>query len=521
MSETPDHPHSPNRTTTDFGFTCECGAFRPSAGQPQPCSNCGRSNVDHLETQGLTQTVDLGRAQQPTPVDSAAAEPLDFLPAGTRIGHFEILELLGAGGMGAVYLAVDISLQRHVALKLIQTSQLGAHTGERIARLKQEAVAQARLNHPNVVTIYFVGEEQGQPYFAMELIGGHTLAEIRRQGPIPYRELAEIAYQITLALEHAQAFQLVHGDIKPSNVLLDEQHKVKLSDFGLARFLNQDSSSLGAISGTLNYLAPEAFTGTPANVQSDMYALGVSLFELTYGSVPFPSSGKSLQEKIEAAQNRELNFPEGTSETPEGWRELIQQLLSPDPDHRFESYQQLKQRLDRLRVKPQVAAGRFPRVFAYGIDFLTAWLFFGLTSTPYVLAQLLVDENQLQWLSSMLFLGSPVGLLLYSLIEIQSPKTPGRYLFQLQIVDNHGHRPQQSRRLARHLLRMSFIWTTCLASWIPAALSWLAFPAIVASQLFLLADAATVLLGPAGLSLHDGLCGTRVVLDRSPDEPIA
>lgn len=517
MSETPDPSQASAKTTTDLGFTCDCGVLRPTGSEHLPCPECGHTRVSHGDIRGLTQTVDLGIGQRPTPSESSAAASPNFLPSGTRIGHFEILELLGSGGMGAVYLAIDVSLQRHVALKLIHTSQLGAQPADRIERLKQEAVAQARLNHPNVVTIYFVGEEQGQPYFAMELVAGNTLAEIRRQGPIPYRDLAEIAYQMTLALEHAQAFQLVHGDIKPSNVLLDEQQQVKLSDFGLARFLNQDPNAPGSISGTLDYLAPEAFSGTPANFQSDMYALGVSLFELTYGRMPFPSSGKTLKEKMEAAQNRNADFPDDNTEIPQGWKTLIQQLLSPVPEHRFESYQELKQRLDQLRVKPQVAAGRFPRAFAYVIDFLTAWLIFGLTSTPYVVVELLDSNDQFAWLSGLLFLASPVGLLLYSFMEIQSPKTAGRYLFQLQVVDSHGHRPKQSRRLARHLLRMSFIWITCLTTWIPEPLSWLAFPAILASQLFLVADAAVVLLGPAGFSLHDALCRTRVVLDQSPD----
>ena len=186
-----------------------------------------------------TQTLVFRGATGSTP-PTLRVDPIHAGPQpGERFGHFEIIEPLGAGGMGAVYLALDTSLQRYVALKVIHTSAQGSSAAQRMDRLKQEAVAQARLNHPNVVTIYFVGDDEGQPFFAMELVAGSTLAEVRRMGSLPFPDLVEIAVQVTRALEHAQAFEIVHGDIKPSNLLLDEQHRVKLSDFGLGPFFQR------------------------------------------------------------------------------------------------------------------------------------------------------------------------------------------------------------------------------------------------------------------------------------------
>ena len=505
-----------------MSFRCVCGYDLPFSEGELKCPHCDR--VISPESMGLEQTQTLVFTPHgPARASTKTPQPAGFEDGpqpGDRFGHFEIVEPLGAGGMGAVYVALDTALQRYVALKVIHTNAFGSSAGNRVDRLKQEAVAQARLNHPHVVTIYFVGEEDGHPFFAMELVAGNTLSDRREAGPMPFHDLVESAVHVTQALEHASHFDIVHGDIKPSNLLVDAEHRVKLSDFGLARLQSGKASSDGSISGTIDYLAPEVFRGEAPSFQSDMYALGATLYELTYGVRPFEKSGSTLNEKIEAAQHRELEFPPDAEKIPQAWTDLLKRLLAHEPQDRFDTYAELLKALGPLRASKQVPAGRVPRILAYGLDLLIACMMYGATSAPLIVASVLKPTGALALLTAGAAILSPLGLLGFALIELRLRKTPGRYLFQLQVVDDYGLRPRKGRMFLRHLLRMLFLWVTCLGSVVDAllfasVLGLFLVPAILASQLFLFIDAILVLFGPAGLSLHDLICKTKVVLDSS------
>lgn len=235
---------------------------------------------------------------------------------------------LGQGGMGAVYRAFDLALNRPVALKMLNAQGLGT---EGRARLLAEARAAAQLNHPNIVAIYDVGETDKSPFIVMELVEGQTL---RAYPPVSLDETLSIARQICSALDHAHTAGIIHRDLKPENVILTKAQTAKLADFGLARTI--DSPQLteeGALVGTFAYLAPELIQGQPATVQSDLYALGVMLYELIAHRPPF--AGDTLM----AVLSQHLTAPvtplgEHNPAVPAWLDDLILRLLSKHPDER-------------------------------------------------------------------------------------------------------------------------------------------------------------------------------------------
>jgi len=219
----------------------------------------------------------------------AATPPAHPLPP--SFGDFEIISELGRGGMGVVWRARQISLNRPVALKMVLRGNLASDADR--ARFRGEAEAAARLAHPNIVTVHEVGERDGQPYFAMQFIEGPTLAQRLIHGPLPPREAAELLAKVARAVDHAHRQGILHRDLKPSNILLDQANEPHVTDFGLAKLSSDESASRasqtvsGAILGTPAYMAPEQAAMrqdlTPA---VDVYALGCILYESLTGRPP-------------------------------------------------------------------------------------------------------------------------------------------------------------------------------------------------------------------------------------------
>ena len=195
--------------------------------------------------------------------------------------RYQLGGLLGRGGMGAIYRAQDTILERAVAVKLLDETGLGT---EGRSRLLNEARAAAQLNHPNIVSIYDAGEQNGAPYIVMELVEGESLFDLR---PQKMAEIIGISKQICAALEHAHCAGIVHRDLKPENVLIQHNGVAKLTDFGLARSLSARLTNEGMITGTVFYIAPELALGQPFDGRADLYALGVMMYELVAGRTPF------------------------------------------------------------------------------------------------------------------------------------------------------------------------------------------------------------------------------------------
>lgn len=225
------------------------------------------------------------------PVQPSADDPL----IGTRLHHFEVGELIGRGGMGAVYRARDLSLDRPVALKVI-AGELAQHPLVR-ERFVREARAQARLNHHAVVPIYYIGQQQDLYFFAMELVEGAALDQ-RLEGnePLDDEEAIDLLEQVASALRLAQQRGIVHRDIKPSNLLVDTEGRVKVADFGLAKAVDKpDDASLtqkGEVLGTPLYMAPEQGQGEATDHRADIYALGATFYHLCTGRPPSPPTAR-------------------------------------------------------------------------------------------------------------------------------------------------------------------------------------------------------------------------------------
>ena len=261
---------------------------------------------------------------------------------GRTLSHYEIVEKLGEGGMGVVYKAEDLKLKRSVALKLL-SAQLSKET-HAMAQLEREAQAASALNHPHICTIHEVGEAGGQAYIAMEYVAGRTLKSLAEPGGLPVETVLRYGAQIADALAHAHERGVVHRDLKTANVVITPEGQVKVLDFGLAKRLPVREKAEGthatetfaqedAIAGTLPYMAPEVLSGNPADARSDLWALGVVLYEMAAGQLPFRGqSGYELSSMI--LRDPPPPLP---AHVPAGLRAVITRLLAKEPELRYRS----------------------------------------------------------------------------------------------------------------------------------------------------------------------------------------
>jgi serine/threonine-protein kinase len=265
--------------------------------------------------------------------------------------RYDIVRPLGSGGMGEVYLARDRTLGRDVALKILR-SQF-ARDRESAERFKREALSAARLSHPSIVQVYDRGDtEDGSSYIAMEYVPGGTLKErITEEGPLDARLAASYGYQVAEALGAAHAKGIIHRDIKPQNVLITAPGQAKVADFGIARAASAAGDAhtqTGAVMGTAGYMSPEQALGLPATPKSDLYSLGIVLYEAVTGSLPFTADNPiavSMKHVNEApSPPKELN-----PAVPDGMNAVIMRLLSKDPEDRYPDAEALAEDLWRVR----------------------------------------------------------------------------------------------------------------------------------------------------------------------------
>ena len=281
-----------------------------------------------------------------------------MLAVGSRLGPYEILSPLGAGGMGEVYRARDERLRRDVAIKVLSAELAG--NGDRRKRFEQEARAVSALSHPNLVTIHDIGVTGDVIYIAMELVDGRTLREVQHDGPLPTRRLLDIAFQIADGLAKAHAAGIVHRDLKPENIMMTRDGVAKILDFGLVKLLpregeaGEDSATAiqetrpGTVLGTIGYMSPEQASGKPADFRSDQFSLGSILYELATGKRAFQrnTTAETLTAIIreEAEPVAKLN-----ASVPAPLRWLIERCLSKEPDGRYASTRDLASDLRSIR----------------------------------------------------------------------------------------------------------------------------------------------------------------------------
>ena len=260
---------------------------------------------------------------------------------GDRLGHFELVEYVGGGGMGRVFRAIDTQLGRTVALKVLPPEQ--ASDPDALQRFQNEAQSSARLDHDNIARAYYVGEDRGLHYIVFEFIEGvNVRLLVERKGPLPLAEAVSYTLQVAEALAHADARAVVHRDIKPSNVLITPEGRVKLIDMGLARLRHADPAvadltASGVTLGTFDYISPEqARDPRNADIRSDIYSLGCTLFFMLAGQPPFPE-GTVLQKLLQHQGDQPPDIQQFRPELPEESSRVLRKMMAKDPRHRYAS----------------------------------------------------------------------------------------------------------------------------------------------------------------------------------------
>jgi uncharacterized RDD family membrane protein YckC len=404
-------------------------------------------------------------APSPEPKTVTVAGRGDVVPAapglqsGQQLGHFRIERRIGAGGMGEVYLATDLALDRPVAIKVLPDTV--ARDPKRRERLVREARAQARVAHPNVGHMYFIGEEAGRLFFAMEYVNGKTLGESIATGPMSVDDALSVIRAAALGLREAQREGYTHRDVKPSNLMLDNHGMVKVLDFGLAA--GEPGQALDgpvaqtSLAGTPLYMAPEQARGEAVDLRADIYALGATLYHLISGKPPFEADSVDELLSLHATSARPGVPRRGIPRTQIGAIDaLIARMMAPKPSDRFADYDELLRAIELASVAQTRPAGFWVRSIAMGIDFFAALL---VSSLFVMLLELLTGD-----LPAEIF--QVIAVIAYlALANARWGRTIGKAIFELEVVDvATAQKPSLARTTRRALIMFCFPLVSSLTS---------------------------------------------------------
>ncbi len=350
-----------DKSRTSAGSGKVCPACRAS--YPNYARFCPRDSVKLLAAGAPADPATVAGQTAPQAPSTAAGDPgadtlqgrFTQLTGETIEGKYRLDHLIGEGGMAVVYKATQLNMDRPVVLKLMQWQLLG--NDRAIRRFEQEARFTARVQHPNVVSVFDVGlTAGGQPYLVMEFIKGESLRDrLERNGPLPVREAMLVLIQVCRGLQEAHNAGLIHRDLKPENILLQQDRErpdwVKIVDFGIAHLASgyQRLTKTGNLTGTVAYMAPEQLRDTPVDARADIYALGVVLFEVLTGTVPFDADTteavlvKQLLEQPPALSGYRPDIGAGSEVEA-----LIMKTLEKDPLNRYQSATELRLHCERI-----------------------------------------------------------------------------------------------------------------------------------------------------------------------------
>jgi eukaryotic-like serine/threonine-protein kinase len=347
---------------------------RPQAAPPP--GDMGEARADGSSASGRKpprpetdqQTIITNRQPIPSPSVSDSTNRIleGHVMPGDRLGHFELVEFVGGGGMGRVFRAIDTQLGRTVALKVLPPEQ--ATDADSLQRFQNEAQSSARLDHDNIARAYYVGEDRGLHYIVFEFIEGvNVRLLVEQKGPLPLAEAVSYTLQVAEALAHADARAVVHRDIKPSNVLITPEGRVKLIDMGLARLRLADPAAAdltasGVTLGTFDYISPEqARDPRNADIRSDIYSLGCTLFFMLSGQPPFPQ-GTVLQKLLQHQGDQPPDIQQFRPELPPESSRVLRKMMAKDPRHRYAGPAELVADLlllaDQIGLRPMSPASR-------------------------------------------------------------------------------------------------------------------------------------------------------------------
>src|SRR5580692_4585327 len=308
------------------------------------------------------------------------------LTSGTKLGPYEIVSPLGAGGMGEVYRARDARLGRDVALKIMPESF--ARDADRLRRFEQEARAVAALNHPNILAIHDVGQLDGSPFLVSELLEGESLRSTLDRGPLPQRKTIEYGVQIAHGLGAAHEKGIVHRDLKPENIFITKDGRVKILDFGLAKLAQNAGSesnevtmtsphtAVGVVMGTASYMAPEQVRGEVSDPRTDIFAFGAVLYEMLSGVRAFRrNTAAETMTAVLKEDPPELSDPGHLVSS--ALERIVRRCLEKNPEQRFQSARDLSFALGALSGTETSAAARAATAAPRRVPSLL-WLFVGL-----------------------------------------------------------------------------------------------------------------------------------------------
>ncbi|MGZ5957935.1 MAG: protein kinase domain-containing protein [Myxococcaceae bacterium] len=447
-------------------------------------------------------------AMSPLPLTEVLV-PSELAP-GTYLHHFRVDRHIAAGGMGAVYLGFDTSLNRSVALKTLRPEL--ARDPSFLARFQREAQSQANLVHPHVVQVYFVGEERGVWFMAMQLVDGGSLQEaVDRGGPLPWTQVATHFVGLAEALVEAARMGIIHRDLKPANVLLDRYGIAHVADFGLVTGTHAPSdhdtlvksplasvaglSIAGSVMGTLPYMPPEQLRGQRLDQRADVYGLGATVYHLLVGAPPVRA--RTAEEALQQIQAGILPVRRACADVPRALAAIVDRCLQPDPAARFQTHQELAWAVRRAAPQPQITPAPVVRALAGMLDVLPA------------LAVLRFCFEKMPWAAPLWFavwLALGIGFLHAS---------PGQWLMRLRLRTEADGDVPPVRAAIRALLQWGWFAPLSFALSLLYASAGALASAIGSGGL---AWAAVVLLGalPAALrrpTLVDRLTRTRVLVD--------
>ena len=334
--------------------TCpDCGSPLPADAPQGLCPKC----LAQAAVKTQSSTVSSPSPDKTIAIDLSAV--VEVSPTIRYFGDYELIQEIARGGMGVVYKARQKSLNRIVAVKMILAGQLAGNV--EVKRFRTEAEAAANLQHPNIVAIHEVGEHEGRHYFSMDCVEGKDLAQLLRGGPLPAASAAEMLKTISDAVKYAHQRGILHRDLKPQNVLLDERGQPRITDFGLAKKVDQDSglTASGAVMGSPAYMSPEQARGQQDRIgpQCDVYSLGAILYEMLTGQPPFRG------ETIMATLREVIEFPpvppsKLNPNVSKDLETICLKCLEKQPERRYASARMLAEELDRFLKGEPVQATR-------------------------------------------------------------------------------------------------------------------------------------------------------------------
>jgi eukaryotic-like serine/threonine-protein kinase len=365
----------PNETVVEFDHGINAAvknlreALGESAERPRYIETVARRGYRFLGEVEVVEAPSSEPASEPQAPTGPDLETDDL--EGKPVSHYLVFDKLGSGGMGVVFRAKDIKLKRNVALKFLP-EEYSKHP-QPLERFQQEARAAAALNHPNICTIYEIGEHQSRPFIAMELLEGQTLRDLLAEGPLEMEQVLQLAVQISAALETAHRKGIVHRDIKPANLFVTQRKQVKILDFGLAKLLSgRSQNSVHEIAaeeavdsmaaapqtapssrvGTVAYMSPEQVRGGNVDARSDIFSLGVVLYEMAGGKRAF-AGGSSIEVMNAILTEQPPKLPAGV---PPALVRIVGRCLEKERDCRFQSVSDLRFALDTALVSPPTEA---------------------------------------------------------------------------------------------------------------------------------------------------------------------